>query len=118
MTDADLEPPIFPLQNFEDLKKYFEEEISEVICVVEAIDPLVSGTFQALQSYRYEDIVWDKDASFAPCLQIQNQEMTVDLDQFHVIESTPSNLSPGLRSVRTHDAVYKPSQDNDIAVNA
>ena len=32
--------------------------LQELICVVEGIDPLTSGTFQALQSYMPEDIEW------------------------------------------------------------
>ena len=32
--------------------------LQELICVVEGIDPLTSGTFQALQLYMPEDIEW------------------------------------------------------------
>ena len=32
----------------------------------QAIDPIMSGTFQALQSYTIDDIVFDKE--FAPCV--------------------------------------------------
>ena len=34
------------------LEAYFRSSISEILCVVEGIDPLASGTFQALHSYQ------------------------------------------------------------------
>lgn len=83
-----------PVDELETLKEYFRANVSEVICVVEGIDPLQSGTFQSLQSYRYEDIVWDQHSQWAPCLTIVNnglQKKTgqrmfqIDLDRYHDI---------------------------------
>ena len=39
---------------------------------MEAIDPIMSGTFQAVQSYTSEDIVFDAD--FAPCVLADKDE--------------------------------------------
>lgn len=77
-----------------ELKEYFRKSVSEIICVVEGIDPLQSGTFQSLQSYRFEDIVWDANSVFAPCMTVtggsrQKQKgeriFQVDLDRYHDI---------------------------------
>ncbi|CAB9514271.1 activated inward rectifier potassium channel 3 [Seminavis robusta] len=78
-----------------ELKDYFENNVSEVICVVEGIDPLQSGTFQSLQSYRFEDLVWEANSQFAPCLEViegnrrQPRSFQVDLDRYHDIVLDP-----------------------------
>jgi len=61
--------------------------LQELICVVEGIDPLTSGTFQALQSYMPDDIEWD--ACFVPCLTSTTalDATFVDLKFFHEIKS-------------------------------
>ena len=83
-----------PITDLDTLKDYFRENVSEIICVVEGIDPLQSGTFQALQSYRFEDIVWDENSQFAPCLTITEGKkyrktgeriFQVDLNRYHDI---------------------------------
>ena len=82
-----------------ELQQYFNQHVSEVICVVEGIDPMQSGTFQALHSYRSEDIVWNANAQFAPCLTVVHEQkdskksreskqqriFEVDLDRYHDI---------------------------------
>ena len=73
--------------------------LSEIIVVVEGIDPQLSGTFQALQSYRYEDIAWD--CEFEPCLSVSamgagrksGRGYVVDMAKFHQVRSINS-LSP------------------------
>mmetsp|Transcript_457 Transcript_457/g.501 ORF Transcript_457/g.501 Transcript_457/m.501 type:complete len:496 (+) Transcript_457:201-1688(+) len=55
----------------------------EIICVVEGIEPVVSGTFQAIHSYKLEDIKFD--SCFAPCVFDYNGKIVVDLDEFHQI---------------------------------
>jgi hypothetical protein len=71
--------------------------LQELICVVEGIDPLTSGTFQALQSYMPEDIEWG--ARFVPCLTSTTalSSTYVDLELFHrvepVVEGQPSNVA-------------------------
>ena len=55
----------------------------EVIAVVEGIDPLTSGTFQALQSCQKEDVIFG--GSFAKCFTDDN---VVDFDLFHCVVDT------------------------------
>lgn len=64
----------------------------EIMVVCEGIEPLVSGTFQALQSYTSDDIVFG--GRFAPCLFQKHGKIFVDLEKFHrVIPSTPTSSS-------------------------
>ena len=91
---------------FEEYRDYLKKANVEIICVVEAIDPLMSGTFQAIQSYTLDDIVFHAD--FAPCMLADEEEdgakdigwlgrcligrslvgrsVKVDLDSFHKVE--------------------------------
>lgn len=103
-------PDYSPIQNVNRLRDYFQNEISEIVVVVEGIEPLISGTFQALQSYQIQDIVWDADAQFQPCLNVDGSRLKVDLNQFHFIsnhhnvcEDNDAMLLP--RSLRGHDSV-------------
>jgi hypothetical protein len=73
-------PDITPI-SLQEVKKYIEHNMSEIIFVVEGIDPQVSGTFQALQSYKYEDIAWEGE--FEPCLSVRNNKFSVDMSKFH-----------------------------------
>lgn len=84
LTEDDLLPPRAPTTDLHELRDYFARELSEVVCVVEGIDPLTSGTFQGLQSYKFDDILWEEHTQFAPCLTIDHKEnFVVDLDKFH-----------------------------------
>jgi hypothetical protein len=94
-----------PSKNLQVLKAHFEVEISEVICVVEGIDPLTSGTFTALYSYRAEDIVWDNGAMFHPCIRVDSDIFRVDLDRFHQIDSKPDGRQQQM-SIRLHDSFF------------
>ena len=90
---------------YEEYRTFFREANIEIICVVEAIDPIMSGTFQAIQSYTLDDIVFD--AEFAPCVLTDTgsgpkdigwlsrwfvgrsavgRSVKVDLDSFHKVE--------------------------------
>lgn len=51
---------------YDEYRNYLREANIEILVVMEAIGPIMSGTFQALQSYTIDDIVFDKD--FAPCV--------------------------------------------------
>ena len=96
--------------------------MAELILVVEGIDPLLSGTFQSLHSYRYEDIVWNASASFAPCVQVSGQVVQVDLDRFHQVDTTSEehNKSKGKTTMprrrrkqfshRKHDSFFEVEQ--------
>jgi len=63
----------------------------EIMVVVEGIEPLISGTFQALHSYTLDDIVFG--CKFAPCMSQKDGQIFVDLDKYHkVIPSTPGSV--------------------------
>jgi hypothetical protein len=79
--------PVVAITDIETLQKFFEDEMAEILCVVEGIDPVMSGTFQALQSYGKDDIVWNKNAYFRPCLNVHGAKIEIDLDDFHEIET-------------------------------
>jgi len=68
------------IPSYEELQQFWNENQMEVIAVVEGIDPLASGTFQALQSYQKDDVVFG--ASFAKCFTDDN---IVDFDLFHTV---------------------------------
>lgn len=90
--------------------------------MIEGIEPIGSGTFAALQSYRFEDIVFHAGAHFRPCVEaVETKDgksiVRVDLDRFHGIdvdekaaESADSPPGPGRknqRSGRPQDAFFK-----------
>ena len=86
-------PDITPI-SLEEVKTHFEQHISEIVVVVEGIDPQVSGTFQSLQSYKYEDIAWAGE--FEPCLSVRSNKFCVDFAKFHEVrlpdQSNSSNI--------------------------
>ena len=71
-----------PKVSYDDVFKYWNETNMEVVVVVEGIDPLISGTFQALQSYQKEDVEYG--SKFVPAFTINNE---VDLELFHRTEN-------------------------------
>ena len=77
----------------------------------------MSGTFQALQSYRYEDIIWGINMNYAPCLQFDSEKITIDLDRFHEIEHIPPTPAQ-LRSLRTFDSIYQDEPDDGAALES
>ena len=87
--ELDSIPKQTPRPSLKELKA--KMPLQELICVVEGIDPLTSGTFQALQSYMPEDIEWE--ASFVPCLTSTTAlaKTIVDLEMFHQVERTKRN---------------------------
>ena len=80
-----------PLEMTEDeIKDNMKEK--EIVCVLEGIEPLVSGTFQALQSYKMEDIVWG--GKFCQCMSHEEDgDIYVDLDNFHTVIPTKTQRS-------------------------
>jgi Inward rectifier potassium channel transmembrane domain len=85
-----------PTDSIQLVHDYFQHHVSEIIVVVEGIEPTTSGTFSALQSYMYDDIVFHDDAAFKPCITNDNHvtgsrgsshnhttSTIVDLDIFH-----------------------------------
>jgi hypothetical protein len=79
-TNETLKPKI-PLLS--EIQTLWAESNMELIVIVEGIDPLMSGTFMALQSYQSEDIVYG--ARFENCMMDDGTVTTVDYDLFHKI---------------------------------
>ena len=76
----------------EELDEFLKDK--EIMVVLEGIEPMVSGTFQALQSYKHEDIHFN--GRFAPCMKYEkgtNGKITVDVDEFHKISKATSDDS-------------------------
>jgi hypothetical protein len=94
-----------PEQDLKTLQNHFMDNISEVICLVEGIDPLTSGSFTALYSYRAADIIWENGATFKPCLRVEQDMFRVDLDRFHDVLRKPSRRQHQL-SIRLHDSLF------------
>jgi hypothetical protein len=65
----------------QEVQGHIERTLSEIVVICEAIDPQLSGTFQAVQSYRYEDIEFGAD--FASCLSVRENKFVVDMEKFH-----------------------------------
>jgi hypothetical protein len=79
-------PKLQPI-TMDKVQQHMERTLSEIVVVVEAIDPQLSGTFQSLQSYKYEDIVFAKHAEYAKCMFVKNNKFTVDMNKFHTVET-------------------------------
>eukprot|EP00541_Cyclophora_tenuis_P008149 CAMPEP_0116540964 /NCGR_PEP_ID=MMETSP0397-20121206/230_1 /TAXON_ID=216820 /ORGANISM="Cyclophora tenuis, Strain ECT3854" /LENGTH=430 /DNA_ID=CAMNT_0004064875 /DNA_START=22 /DNA_END=1314 /DNA_ORIENTATION=- len=65
----------------------------EIVVLVEGIDPLMSGTFQALQSYTIDDVSWG--GSFADCVYTKGDgsRYMVCLELFHKLKHVPNEAS-------------------------
>lgn len=113
-----------------DCKNYFRDALSEVVCVVEAIEPISSGTFAALHSYCFEDIIWHTGAYFCPCVEAvgtrsakEEGSVRVDMERFHIVLEEGSDAEEGgqlcLRkrkhqaSLRVHDSFFQRSSDTN-----
>lgn len=73
---------------------------------------IVSGTFQALQSYRIEDIVWHADAGFRPCIHVEKgKQILVDLNLFHEIDITPRSSEQNSSTKNIADTPMPPLPD-------
>jgi hypothetical protein len=81
-------PDITPISLYE-VQQHVERTLSEIVVVVEAIDPQLSGTFQALQSYKFDDIEFGAD--FEHCMSVQDNKIAVDMDRFHNIKYDHEN---------------------------
>jgi hypothetical protein len=72
---------------FERLEEFWLEEDIEIIGIFEAIDPLMGCTFQSLQSWTCDDIVFG--ARHANCVATnagKRGKTIVDLEQFHELD--------------------------------
>ena len=75
-----------PTLSLEHIRKYCEKSKIEIVVMVEGINPLTSSTFQALQSYKSQDIVFG--GRFVPLFTENNE---VDLELFHEITVVGEN---------------------------
>lgn len=94
--DSDLTQP----RNLHDVRKVTENNLrehlvdKEIVCVVEGVEPIGSGSFQALQSYKFSDIIFG--GRFAPSMSQQNGIIHIDTVRF------PKVLPPSASSfIRT-----------------
>ena len=93
-------PKIEPL-TLEEVRNHIEHTLSEIIVVVEAIDPQLSGTFQSLQSYKYNDIVFG--AEFTNCMSSKDGIFCVDMKRFHKTCSQSSSIHSTDSSIINND---------------
>jgi hypothetical protein len=105
-------PKIEPL-TLEEVRNHIEHTLSEIIVVVEAIDPQLSGTFQSLQSYKYNDIVFG--AEFTNCMSSKNGVFCVDMKRFHKTCNHQNSNSSGDTSSSIHstDSSINNSNNNN-----
>lgn len=87
--------------SLEEVQRNIERKLSEIVVVVEAIDPQLSGTFQAVQSYKYEDIEFGAD--FERCMFTKGNKFFVDLEKFHGIQYDDSMYTLSESKRRLHD---------------
>jgi hypothetical protein len=121
MDDIEAQIEQQPTTDLEELRQHFESTISEVICVVEGIDPLMSGTFQSLHSYRAEDIIWDQTKQFAPCLEVvdgkKGQLFQLDLDRYHDFIQVAAEASQKPKKRRRYKQVSQRHGDSLFSTN-
>lgn len=100
--------------NVSELEAYFRSSISEIVCVVEGIDPLASGTFQALHSYQVQDICFGS-AHFADCVCLNRKgQCVVDLDFFHRINEGERTD----RGVFKEETIYRKSSSRHFGASS
>ena len=74
-------PEIEPF-TLDEVREHIEKTLSEIVVVIEAVDPQLSGGFQSLQSYKYDDIEFG--CEFSDCILSQrNDSFVVDMEKFH-----------------------------------
>ena len=98
--DPDLVSPFLeePIEVTEsDMREHLKDK--EIMVVVEGIEPMVSGTFQALQSYKLKDIEFG--GRFAPCMSQQAGKIFVDVDRFHEVLTAGEDSMRNFNQYRT-----------------
>jgi hypothetical protein len=73
------------------IEQYFQQNVSEIIVIVEGIEPTISGSFSAMQSYRYEDIVFERNAYFRPCIRKRITMRNHNQHEDHIMTSSPGH---------------------------
>jgi len=95
-----------------EVQRHIERKLSEIVVVVEAIDPQLSGTFQAVQSYKYDDIEFGAD--FERCMHIRDNKFVVDLLKFHGIIYNDKMYDPDLtNTIRSAGKSHNSSTASD-----
>ena len=75
-----------------DLRHWLASTCTEIIVVLEGIDPLTSATLQARHSYSVDDIIFDH--WFAPCVSAADDGTAeIDFSKFHKLDPV-TNGSP------------------------
>ena len=63
VADAKINIDCGPRPFYDEFQRCYKRANVEIICVVEAIDPILSGTSHAVQSYTIDDIVCDAEVT-------------------------------------------------------
>jgi len=94
------------------LEDFFRSSISEIICVVEGIESLGSGTFQALHSYQVDDIHFGQ-AHFADCVCLNpKKRYVVDMDFYDLIKPNET-VTTTIEEVVEYRTVEKKEGEGD-----
>lgn len=106
-------PDVSPV-SLEEVQSHIERTLSEIIVVVEGIDPQLSGTFQSVQSYRYDDIEFGAD--FASCLSVRENKVTVDMSLFHDVAFEYQDVDDSSSAIDQNlkDKPYEGAQGNPL----
>ncbi|VEU35912.1 unnamed protein product [Pseudo-nitzschia multistriata] len=96
-------PDTSPL-TLQEVTDHIEQTMSEIVVVVEGIDPQLSGTFQAIQSYKYEDLVFGADHERCTSVTPDNK-IAVDMRKFHRVRYNHKNsgINKSTNSIRFID---------------
>jgi len=106
----DFEMPDTSPLTLQEVTDHIEATMSEIVVVVEGIDPQLSGTFQAIQSYKYEDLVFGADHEVCTSVTTDNK-ISVDMTNFHKTKYTNEGKNT-LRSLSSSGDLDEGS-DND-----
>eukprot|EP00929_Paragymnodinium_shiwhaense_P061873 TRINITY_DN30909_c0_g1_i1.p1 TRINITY_DN30909_c0_g1~~TRINITY_DN30909_c0_g1_i1.p1 ORF type:complete len:617 (-),score=110.19 TRINITY_DN30909_c0_g1_i1:81-1931(-) len=74
----------------EDIENHLAQRFTEVIVLIEGVEPTTSCTLQARHSYMFpSDVVWDAD--FVECMQMgsANRPSSLNLSKFHEVRPVP-----------------------------
>jgi len=85
----------------QEVTDHIERTMSEIVVVVEGIDPQLSGTFQAIQSYKYEDLVFGVDHERCTSVTPDNK-IVVDMKKFHRVRCNKIANKNGVKSCTTN----------------
>lgn len=90
-------PPALVAKEF---RLFLAERFTEIIVLVEGVEPTTSCTLQARHSYLFpKDVVWDHD--FADCMNLgtESRPSSVNFSRFHELVSIPVSYDPSHAAV-------------------